>query len=374
MKIALVTPRFHTYLYYRIKAIEKAGHMVKVFALYKGVSEYHKNMDVTIVNESLFFRMISKLFKIFKKTYLKSDLELKLMSPGKIFTKKIINYKPDLILVESFMDVLLHKTIKLAKKINTKIIILLVSKKNNIKGSVLLLKLYLSFLKRNNVISYITPIKINEVLYNELGITNIHYLPLVFPAEDFNKLYFRNNRINIISVGKFVKRKEQILLLKVINNLKDKYGLYLTLIGEKSDLDYLNEINNYINQNNLNKIVDIKYNITYEKILNEYKKYDIFILPSYNEPVGYVINEAMANKLPVICADDCGGRCYIEEGRNGYIFKTRDENSLLSNIEKVIKNKNNIIKMGNTSFEFSKKRHSIDIFGKNFNRVLQLYY
>lgn len=374
MKIALVTPRFHTYLYYRVKAIEKAGHIVKVFSLYKGTSEYHKNVDVIFVNESLLSRIISKLIRIFKRTYLKSQIELKLMSPSRILKKQIINFKPDLILVESFMDVILHKTIKIAKKIKAKIIILLISKKNNIKGSVLLLKLYLSFLKRNNVISYITPLKITEMIYKELGISNIYYLPLVFPAEDFNKKYFENNKINIISVGKFERRKGQILLLKVINNLKDKYDLHLTLIGEKADLTYLNEIYNYINESNINKIVDIKFNIPYEKIINEYKNYDLFVLPSYNEPGGYVLNEAMANKLPVICADDCGCRCYIEEGINGYVFKVKDEDSLLDTIEKIIKDKKNIIKMGNMSFEFSKERHSINVFGNNFNKVMKEYF
>ena len=125
LKIAVVAPRFHTNLYYRVKALERAGYIVKVFSLYKGISEYHKDVDLIIVNESLLSKIISKLLRLFKKTYLKSNLELKLMSPSIILKREILKFKPDLILIKSFMDILLHKVIRIAKKINAKIIILL---------------------------------------------------------------------------------------------------------------------------------------------------------------------------------------------------------------------------------------------------------
>jgi glycosyltransferase involved in cell wall biosynthesis len=36
--------------------------------------------------------------------------------------------------------------------------------------------------------------------------------------------------------------------------------------------------------------------------------------------------------LPVICSDDCGTKCYIENDRNGYVFKARNKFDLIEKI------------------------------------------
>jgi 1,2-diacylglycerol 3-alpha-glucosyltransferase len=54
-----------------------------------------------------------------------------------------------------------------------------------------------------------------------------------------------------------------------------------------------------------------------------------FILPSWREPWGLVVNEAMAAKLPVILSDCCGcSDDLLEEGRNGYRFDPATEEAL----------------------------------------------
>lgn len=67
-----------------------------------------------------------------------------------------------------------------------------------------------------------------------------------------------------------------------------------------------------------------------------YQEHDVFILPSYSEVWGLVIEEALNNGLPVIvsnrvgCADEI-----IEDGRNGLIFKNNDAQSLHNCIQKI---------------------------------------
>lgn len=67
-----------------------------------------------------------------------------------------------------------------------------------------------------------------------------------------------------------------------------------------------------------------------------YQEHDVFILPSYSEPWGLVVEEALNNGLPVIVSDRVG--CadeIIEDGINGLIFKNNDTQSLHDCIKKI---------------------------------------
>lgn len=67
-----------------------------------------------------------------------------------------------------------------------------------------------------------------------------------------------------------------------------------------------------------------------------YQDHDVFILPSYSEVWGLVVEEALNNGLPVIVSDRVG--CadeIIEDGTNGLIFKNNDAQSLHDCIKKI---------------------------------------
>lgn len=63
---------------------------------------------------------------------------------------------------------------------------------------------------------------------------------------------------------------------------------------------------------------------------------DILILPSYNEPFGLVVLEAMASGAIVIASDSGGPLEIIEHGKDGFFFKTGNVNSLVETINLVI--------------------------------------
>jgi len=372
MKILFIAQRYHTNLYYRIKALQDLGcHKIYFISLYKGGSECYDCLEPIIIGYSSIYLLFNKIISKFKKNYTKSFWELKLAIPNvKRLKQNIKEINPDVIILKDFQS--LNELISLyyANKFNKKVITLTQTSKNHIRGSKILLKLYLRFIKYLGVKYFITPTKRTKKALNSIGIENISYIPFVCGTQEFNKKYFLNNQINIISIGKFVPRKDQATLLKAVNLLKNQHKIKLTLIGEKVDLVYVNKIQKYIHGNNLESIVEINFNKRYKKVLELYKKNDLFILPSYNEPAAVSIVEAMANKLPIICSDDCGTKCYIKEGKNGYIFKNKNYKDLAYKIKKVIDHKDVLINMGEKSFNMAKNNHSMQRFYLEFNKIL----
>ena len=71
-----------------------------------------------------------------------------------------------------------------------------------------------------------------------------------------------------------------------------------------------------------------------EKLGNIYQSHDVFILPSYSETWGLVVEEALYWGLPVIVSNQVGSSVdMVQELGTGCIFESRNRNSLHTAIE-----------------------------------------
>jgi len=370
MKFLIVAQRFHTNLYYRTKALQDAGHSVRIVVLYKGKSEFYEGLKPMQVKLSMFSRFLTKLQAFFKKVELKSAFELRIQSPNKEFKKIISIYNPDVILLKAYQNALAIKTLRTAKKYKIKVLMLTQTPYAHIKGSEFLFRLNIKLFKFLKVHAYITPIKLNYEVFKNFGIENVFYLPFVYP-QNKGKIKIPKNSVNIISIGKFQKRKDQLLLLKVFNRLRNEGNdIKLCLIGELADKNYFNALRNFISENTLSDYVCIKTNLSYPEIKNEYQNYDFFVLPAYNEPAAYSPVEALSNGLPVICSDENGTRCYIEESKNGYVFKAKNEGDLSEKIKLCISDKEKLLKMKENALISAKKNHNPGGFEQAIGKIL----
>ncbi len=373
MRFLIVAPRFHTNLYYRCLALQKAEHQVKVVVLYQGKSEYYENIDLQTVKLSFFSRLVSKIICLFKKQYLKSAFELRIEAPGKELNKIFKEYRPDVVLLKAYQNALAIKTLWIAKNFNTKVLMLTQTTYTHIKGSKLLFELNMKLFKYLNVFAYLTPVKENYRVFKDFGIDNIYYVPFIFPLPKDNLTEKINGIIKILSIGKFQKRKDQILLLKVSKRLvKEGFRIKLCLIGEAVNTKYIKTLYNFIRNNDLSEHICIKTNMPYPQVLKEYRKHDLFVLPAYNEPAAYSPVEALANGLPVICSNQNGTKDYIEEGINGFVFEARNENDLYRKIKNIVANENILVKMKKAALLSAQKEHSPEIFVKKIEEILSV--
>ena len=84
-----------------------------------------------------------------------------------------------------------------------------------------------------------------------------------------------------------------------------------------------------------------------EKLIEEYKKADIFVMPSFTESFGLVYAEAMSQGLPVVYSEGQGFDNQFEEGAVGFHVSSNDPKSVADGIEKVI-NSFDVIREGIT--------------------------
>lgn len=133
-----------------------------------------------------------------------------------------------------------------------------------------------------------------------------------------------------ITVGQFIHRKGFDVLLNAWTKCSKECNLYI--IGAEPTEEYL----------------DIKKKLRLENVYFEgfktkkelkcyYQAADLFVLPTREDIWGLVVNEAMANGLPVITTDKCvAGLELIKNGFNGYIVPANNASLLSKKINQLI--------------------------------------
>ena len=175
------------------------------------------------------------------------------------------------------------------------------------------------------------------------------------------KNLYPNKVLRIISVGRLVDQKDQITLLKGINEIKNLLKFKLILIGRGVNK---NKIDNYIKKNNLSKLVKIFYTSSPYSYI---KQAHIFILSSKYEGLPNVLLESIALKKFIISTNcPTGPKEILLNGKGGLLFKIENYKELSKQILFYQKNKTICKRMAQISFK------NLDRF--NYNKNLLKYY
>ncbi len=170
-------------------------------------------------------------------------------------------------------------------------------------------------------------------------------------TREIAKHSYQLRKYNFIYVGRLID-------VKNLDNLLAAYKPFavsdwgLIVLGDGSQESKLKK---YKNDNSLEGICFIEGQPWFDvpKIL---ALADVFILPSYSEPWGLVVNEAMACGLPVIVSIKCGSAYdVVKEGINGYTFDPYNIDELTFVFKKFVDNPEKIIPFGQQSKEIIKR-------------------
>lgn len=365
MKFLYVAHRYHTNQVPIMKGLKEYGHEVCFVSHYQGKLEDYTYVTPVVAGYSKLFSAFNWVYVnlLHRKKSKACDMRLKYGFPSMRKIRKIVSdFKPDLMVIRersvySIFTCLACRGLKIPMILYNQSPLW----ENEIKND----------LPHRIVKGLLPKVRITPVLgvegknkVKELGAVFIPFVmePRLSPEQ---KKWFQNGKINILCVGKYEERKNIYMLLEVFSKLADRYDLRLIVAGECADhfeKDYKKKLEEFIDKAGLEERVSLLENLTYGQMDDLYANADLFVLPSTREPASVSQLEAMAFSVPAICSNTNGTACYIEEGRDGYLFLDNNEEDLYNAVFKCVSDKKNLKEMGKNCYDDIKEKCGFDVY------------
>lgn len=180
------------------------------------------------------------------------------------------------------------------------------------------------------------------------------------------KLNIPNKAKVIVSIGRIAKEKNLDEIINYMPDLISKNKNIILLIG--GDGPYKKQIEQQVKKLGIEKNVRFTGMISPKNTYKYYQLGDLFVCASTSETQGITYIEALACSLPLVCRYDECLDGVIENGKNGYTYKTKDE--YLKYVEKILKNPLLHYKL-KTNALVSSKKFSKEKFGEDVEKLYQ---
>lgn len=149
----------------------------------------------------------------------------------------------------------------------------------------------------------------------------------------------------VLAVGQFIERKGFDVLIESAKYLGD--GVKVCFVGGQPTQYYLD----LIKKLGINNVDFIGFTLK-EDLKLYYRAADVFVLPTREDIWGLVINEAMANALPIITTDMCvAGIELVKNDENGFILPVGDYCALAEKINEIVNDDEKRIAFSERSLE-----------------------
>ena len=196
-------------------------------------------------------------------------------------------------------------------------------------------------------------------IYNPLDVNNI-----IYQSNKIKKKYFKTKKIKILNIGRFTDQKDQITLVKSLNEIKNKINFEAIIVGRgilKNQIKL--KINKYKLSNKI-KVLDFMQN-PYPIM----KETNLFILTSKYEGLPNVLLEALTLKKFIISSNcDTGPKEILSNGKGGLLFRVGDYKTLAKRIIFFNKNKQKLKK----KILFGHKELKRFDYHKNLNKYFEI--
>lgn len=373
-----IAPRYHTNQVPIIRGLIKEGHEVKFIAQYEGSVEDHSDLTPVVLGYSKCFEFI---YSVLTKTGLGKGnkaflLRLKAGWPAKSKLRgEILEFNPDVVITRERSAYSMTAT-SICKRAGIPIILYdqsplwLDEIKNDFAHK---------FVRKHTPDRRMTPVMGVE-MPGKVKESKSAFVPFVMEPKQSPDEKKTEDTIRILEVGKYESRKNHLMMVDVFERLSEQYNIKLTIIGECTSDDHKayfsklkEKVDDLVNRYpELSEKIELLVNLSPKDMDEQYRKADIFVIPSTAEPASVSQIEAMAYSLPAICSDRNGTACYIESGINGYHFKDGDESSLYECLQLILKDDDIRIRMGEESFRLINEKYQISNYIQGIDELLKL--
>lgn len=203
--------------------------------------------------------------------------------------------------------------------------------------------------------------------YKDKSVTITPAVDSDFFKPDISKKNKKPTLLFIAGLSRSEQYKGLGVLINKIKKLKSTFdNIQLTVVG---DGDMRVEYEDLVKRLGLDSNVIFKGRLYGEKLLEEYQKSTIFVLPSSNESFSMVVLEAMSCGLPVVANKVGDISKLIEDGKNGYVVRINDTKQLLTVLMGLLNNENYQEDFGNRGREKAIKNYTWDERVEKYNNL-----
>lgn len=182
----------------------------------------------------------------------------------------------------------------------------------------------------------------------------------------------RNETLRVVTVARYAHQKNVLTYLKAVRMVKDMgLNVHFDWYGDKKhNAAYFTEIEKEYQQ------LDIADYLTLhdpnQKIEEEYRKADIFCLPSLFEGYPNVVAEAMSCGLPILCSNVYENPYIVEEGVNGFLFDPKKPEAIADAIDKMANlTHEERLEMGKRNRQLCLQRNTEEAFLKSYVELIE---
>ncbi len=174
----------------------------------------------------------------------------------------------------------------------------------------------------------------------------------------------------MVCVGRLTPQKNLPRFIGAIGKVVgDGYRIRVDWYGQSFDSGYREECDKAIVNHHLEDV--FVFNAPSPNIQDEYRRADLFCLPSLYEGFPNVLCEAMSCGKPVLCSRVCDNPHIVSEGENGYMFDPLDVGEMASTIEHYLDlDRGKREKMGVRSRELALEMFSEQIFIQKYISII----
>jgi glycosyltransferase involved in cell wall biosynthesis len=162
------------------------------------------------------------------------------------------------------------------------------------------------------------------------------HVPLGIDASEFLPAEKKTPSLppRLLCVGRLAPEKGQSLLLEAIASLAAAgQPVHLLLIGDGPDRRFLEH---RVSELGIESSVEFAGWVDQARLMAEYARADLFVLPSLAEGIPMVLMEAMAMQIPCVAPRITGIPELIEHGVDGMLFTVADVEDLTAQIRRLL--------------------------------------
>lgn len=213
---------------------------------------------------------------------------------------------------------------------------------------------------KENAIKYMPDAKIDNLLYG---------LPEILTIKQEEKKIKKSEKCIFALIGSICKRKAQDVFLDAIEKLstEEKENSEFWIIGSPLEIKFNDEIEKKCEQMSQVKIFGA---LDRNEILEIYRRIDVLVCPSREDPMPVVAVEAMIMNKPSIVSDMTGTAALITDTENGFVCKVGNAVELAEKMSWIISNKDKLEEIGKNARKIYDYKFSMEVFENNVCRII----